>query len=235
VWLYQRTSSRIGGRGMGRLPLLLTVPGRRSGTPHTVPVAYLDHNGGYLLVGTGMGGTRAVPQWFLNLQAAGTGHIQIRRMEHDVGAPHQRRRARGIVVPDRRLRTAPRQVAGADGTRVPGRSAEPQAQRLMTQRWQSAPRLRPGHEGAGRRCAGPPATATSAPSGTDELADAVRPYSSGPPPCRTWSDEPWPPPTRSARYRSEAWLSGNHGSSGDPAAACRGCARRRGRRPFATC
>jgi hypothetical protein len=162
VWLYRRTSSRIGGRGMGRLPLLLTVPGRRSGT-------------------------------------------------------------------------APRQVAGADGTRVPGRSAEPQAQRLMTQRWQSAPRLRPGHEGAGRRCAGPPATATSAPSGTDELADAVRPYSSGPPPCRTWSDEPWPPPTCSARYRSEAWLSGNHGSSGDPAAACRGCARRRGRRPFATC
>jgi deazaflavin-dependent oxidoreductase (nitroreductase family) len=87
VWLYQRTNGRVGGRGMGRLPLLLlTVPGRRSGTPHTVPVAYLDHNGGYLLVGTGMGGSRAVPQWFLNLQAAGKGHIQVRDREHDVDA-----------------------------------------------------------------------------------------------------------------------------------------------------
>ena len=87
VWLYRRTNGRAGGRGIGRLPLLLlTVPGRGSGTPHTVPVAYLDHNGGYLVVGTGMGGSRAVPQWFLNLQAAGKGRIQIRDRERDVDA-----------------------------------------------------------------------------------------------------------------------------------------------------
>ena len=55
VWLYRRTNGRVGGRGMGCPPLLLlTVPGRRSGTPHTVPIAHLDHNGGYLVVGTGM-------------------------------------------------------------------------------------------------------------------------------------------------------------------------------------
>jgi deazaflavin-dependent oxidoreductase (nitroreductase family) len=87
VWLYRRTSGRVGGRGMGRLPLLLlTVPGRHSGRPHTVPVAYLDHNEGYLVVGTGMGGSKAIPQWFLNLQAAGKGHIQVRDREHDVDA-----------------------------------------------------------------------------------------------------------------------------------------------------
>jgi len=87
VWLYRRTSGRVGGRGMGRLPLLLlTVPRRHSGTPHTVPVAYLDHNEGYLVVGTGMGGSKAIPQWFLNLQAAGKGHIQVRDREHDVNA-----------------------------------------------------------------------------------------------------------------------------------------------------
>jgi deazaflavin-dependent oxidoreductase (nitroreductase family) len=87
VWLYRRTGGRVGGRGMGRLPLLLlTVPGRHSGTPHTVPVAYLDHNEGYLVVGTGMGGSKAIPQWFLNLQAAGKGHIQVRDREHDVDA-----------------------------------------------------------------------------------------------------------------------------------------------------
>ena len=87
VWVYRRTNGRVGGRGLGRLPLLLlTVRGRRSGTPRTTPVAYLDHNGGYLIIGTGMGGTEAVPQWFLNLQAAGRGQIQVRHIEHDVVA-----------------------------------------------------------------------------------------------------------------------------------------------------
>jgi len=72
---------------MGRLPLLLlTVPGRKSGTPHTVPVAYFDHNGGYTVVGTGMGGSKATPQWSLNLKAVGKGHIRIREREHDVDA-----------------------------------------------------------------------------------------------------------------------------------------------------
>lgn len=64
VWLYRRTNGRAGGRGMGRLPLLLTVPGRRSGVLHTVPAAYVDHNGGYLVVGTGMGSSKEIPQWF---------------------------------------------------------------------------------------------------------------------------------------------------------------------------
>ena len=87
AWLYRRTNGRIGGRGMGRLPLLLlTVPGRKSGTPHTVPVAYFDHNGGHVLVGTGMGGSKAIPQWFLNLQAAGKGRTQIRERQQDVEA-----------------------------------------------------------------------------------------------------------------------------------------------------
>jgi deazaflavin-dependent oxidoreductase (nitroreductase family) len=87
VWLYRRTNGRVGGRGMGRLPLLLlTVPGRNSGTPHTVPIAYFDHDGDYIVVGTGMGGSRRTPQWFLNLKAAGKGHIRIREREHDVDA-----------------------------------------------------------------------------------------------------------------------------------------------------
>jgi hypothetical protein len=62
VWLYRRTNGRVGGRGMGGLPLLLlTVPGRRSGAPHTVPVAYFGHSAGYLVVGTGMGGSKRTP------------------------------------------------------------------------------------------------------------------------------------------------------------------------------
>jgi len=33
-----------------------------------------------------MGGSKAIPQWFLNLQAAGKGRIQIRDRERDVDA-----------------------------------------------------------------------------------------------------------------------------------------------------
>jgi deazaflavin-dependent oxidoreductase (nitroreductase family) len=87
VWAYRQTNGRVGGRGVDRLPLLLlTFPGRKSATPHTVPVAYFDHNGTYLVVETGMGGSRRTPQWFLNLKAAGTGHIRIREREHHVDA-----------------------------------------------------------------------------------------------------------------------------------------------------
>src|SRR6266702_2018559 len=87
AWLYRRTNGRIGGRGMGRLPLLLlTVPGRKSGTPHTVPIAYCDHNGDYIVVGTGIGGSKRTPQWFLHLKAAGRGHVRIRGRERDVDA-----------------------------------------------------------------------------------------------------------------------------------------------------
>src|SRR6266704_2988095 len=36
--------------------------------------------------GRGMGGSKAIPQWFLNLQAAGKGHTQIRERQQDVEA-----------------------------------------------------------------------------------------------------------------------------------------------------
>ena len=87
MWLYRRTNGRIGGRVMDKRPLLLlTVPGRRSGTRHTVPVVCFDDSGRYLVVGTGMGGSKRTPQWFLNLQAAGGARIRIREREHEVDA-----------------------------------------------------------------------------------------------------------------------------------------------------
>ena len=87
VWVYRRTDGRVGGRGMGGLPLLLlTVPGRRSGTPYTVPVVYFEHDGKHLVVGTGMGGSKQTPQWFRNLTAAGAGRIRVHDQDHDVEA-----------------------------------------------------------------------------------------------------------------------------------------------------
>ena len=100
VWLYQRTNGQVGGRGIGRLPLLLlTVPGRSTGRPHTVPVAYLDHNDGWIVVATGMGGSKRTPQWFLNLQAAGRGRVQIGARKHDVTARVPTGAERGTLWP----------------------------------------------------------------------------------------------------------------------------------------
>jgi deazaflavin-dependent oxidoreductase (nitroreductase family) len=87
VWLYRRTNGRIQGRGMDKRPLLLlTVPGRRSGALRTVPVVYFNHSGGYLVVGTGLGGSKTTPQWFRNLRAASWARIRIREREHEVDA-----------------------------------------------------------------------------------------------------------------------------------------------------
>jgi deazaflavin-dependent oxidoreductase (nitroreductase family) len=87
VWLFRRTNGRLGGRGMGGLPLLLlTVVGRRSGARYTVPVVYFDYDGDYLVVGTGMGGSEKTPQWFRNLAVAGAGQIRVRAQDHDVEA-----------------------------------------------------------------------------------------------------------------------------------------------------
>jgi len=87
VWLYRRTNGRVGGRGIGGLPLLLlTVPGRRSGALCTVPVVCFQHRDNDLVVGTGLGGTKKTPQWFRNLAAAGSGRIRVGDREHDVEA-----------------------------------------------------------------------------------------------------------------------------------------------------
>jgi deazaflavin-dependent oxidoreductase (nitroreductase family) len=84
VFLYRRSNGRIGGTARGGTPvLLLTVPGRKTGTPHTTPVSYFDHQGGYVVTGTA-GGTKQDPQWFRNLRAASRAHIELGRRHLDV-------------------------------------------------------------------------------------------------------------------------------------------------------
>ncbi|NNH73053.1 nitroreductase family deazaflavin-dependent oxidoreductase [Nocardia uniformis] len=73
--LYRRTNGKVGGSVKGLPVMLLTVPGRKTGTPHTVPVAYFDHDGKYLVCGSA-GGMANDPQWFKNLRAAE--HAQLR-------------------------------------------------------------------------------------------------------------------------------------------------------------
>lgn len=76
VSLYRRTNGRIGGQAKGTPVLLLTVAGRRTGTPFTVAVSYFRHDGDYIVSGSA-GGMKHEPQWIRNLKAAGEAKIQI--------------------------------------------------------------------------------------------------------------------------------------------------------------
>lgn len=77
VSLYRWSHGRIGGGARGLPVLLVTAPGRRTGLPHTVAVAYFEHDGGYLVVGSA-GGAERDPQWFRNVRAADRVTVQIR-------------------------------------------------------------------------------------------------------------------------------------------------------------
>jgi len=83
VGLYRRSGGRIGGSAKGLPVLLITVPGRRTGTPHTVPVAYIEHEGQYIVTGSA-GGTKSEPQWFRNVRAARRAQIRLRDQQLDV-------------------------------------------------------------------------------------------------------------------------------------------------------
>jgi deazaflavin-dependent oxidoreductase (nitroreductase family) len=87
VWLYRRTGGRVGGSIPGAAEvLLLTVAGRKTGTPHTTPVSYIDHGDGYLVVGSN-GGQSEDPQWFRNLRAAEAATVQIGGGDPEVVRP----------------------------------------------------------------------------------------------------------------------------------------------------
>jgi deazaflavin-dependent oxidoreductase (nitroreductase family) len=85
AWLYRRSNGRLGGSVRGLPVLALTVPGRNTGKPRSVAVAYFEHGAGYLVAGTA-GGMKTDPQWVRNLRAARGAHIQIGEHEYDVEA-----------------------------------------------------------------------------------------------------------------------------------------------------
>ncbi len=76
VALYRASRGRIGGRAKGIPVLLLTAPGHVTGMPRTVPLAYVRHDGGYLVAATA-GGSTIEPQWFANVRAAQHVEVQV--------------------------------------------------------------------------------------------------------------------------------------------------------------
>ncbi|MEU0095896.1 nitroreductase/quinone reductase family protein [Kribbella sp. NPDC006257] len=83
--LYRRSGGKIGGTAKGLPVLLITVPGRKTGTPRSAPVAYFEDDGRYVVTGSA-GGTKTDPQWFRNLRAAPSAQVQIGESRYDVKA-----------------------------------------------------------------------------------------------------------------------------------------------------
>jgi deazaflavin-dependent oxidoreductase (nitroreductase family) len=84
--LYRKSNGRIMGKAKAGIPvLILTVKGRKSGVEHPVPVAYFEHDGSYVVIGSA-GGAKAEPQWTKNLLAAGKAKVQVRDQTFDVTA-----------------------------------------------------------------------------------------------------------------------------------------------------
>lgn len=77
-WLYRRSDGRIGGTARGLPVCLVTIPGRRSGAPHTVPVVYFDNdNDNEYVVAASAGGSKPEPQWIRNAAATNSATVQM--------------------------------------------------------------------------------------------------------------------------------------------------------------
>ena len=84
VWLYRTSKGRVGAKAMGGSPVcILTVEGRTSGRPFSVPVTYFERAGGWLVVGSA-GGRPEEPQWFKNLRATDSAVVEHGEQRRDV-------------------------------------------------------------------------------------------------------------------------------------------------------
>ena len=74
---FRTNGGLVGGQFEGAPLLLLTTKGRRSGTPRTSPVMYLDDGTGRWLIFASKAGAPTHPDWFLNLQANADVTVEI--------------------------------------------------------------------------------------------------------------------------------------------------------------
>jgi deazaflavin-dependent oxidoreductase (nitroreductase family) len=83
VWMYRTLDGRLSSGSKDVHVRMLTTPGRRTGIPRSTCVRYLETPKGLVVWGTGSG-SRQDPDWFKNLRAAGTTHVQVRDRHYDV-------------------------------------------------------------------------------------------------------------------------------------------------------
>lgn len=74
--LVVRARGRAFASWFGAPVLVIETVGRRSGRRRATPLVYLPHEEGFAVVPANAGADRA-PAWWLNLQAAGEGHVVL--------------------------------------------------------------------------------------------------------------------------------------------------------------
>ena len=75
VWLHRVARGRLDSGGRAQV-LMVTSPGRRTGIPRSTMVRFLEHDGGYLVWGSGSG-SATEPDWFRNLRHAARSRVEI--------------------------------------------------------------------------------------------------------------------------------------------------------------
>ncbi|HEX2618932.1 MAG TPA: nitroreductase family deazaflavin-dependent oxidoreductase [Phototrophicaceae bacterium] len=85
VFLYHISGGKLGGSINGSPLLLLTVTGRKSGQPHTMPLAYIYHNGEYLISASAAGAEKN-PVWLTNLESKPDAKIEVSGKTYNVHA-----------------------------------------------------------------------------------------------------------------------------------------------------
>jgi len=68
VFVYKLTGGRLMGKFQGRPVVLIEMTGAKSGKPRTIPLMYVPHKEGVIIVGS-QGGAPKSPVWVKNLQA----------------------------------------------------------------------------------------------------------------------------------------------------------------------
>ncbi len=92
VWMYRTLDGRLSSGSKDVHVLMITTPGRRTGTPRSTCVRYLDTDDGFLVWGSGSGSPQD-PDWFRNLRAVKVADVQVR---------------------ERRLQVKPRELVGGE-------------------------------------------------------------------------------------------------------------------------
>ena len=86
VIAFRLTGGRIGGKFLGGAPVcLVTVIGRKTGEPHTLPLLYLQ-DGDDLIIVASKGGMSKHPVWYLNLVASPTCEVEVGRERRSMRA-----------------------------------------------------------------------------------------------------------------------------------------------------
>jgi deazaflavin-dependent oxidoreductase (nitroreductase family) len=75
--MYRTLDGRLSSGSTSVQVLMITTPGRRSGTPRSTCVRYLDGPDGLVVWGTGAG-SRRDPDWFENLRRVSVADVQVR-------------------------------------------------------------------------------------------------------------------------------------------------------------